>query len=272
MVEREPHQHGSAASWPDGTEPPPTATVRVARRSRQTGWLAVLVAGFIVVMVAKPWAGAARPPGPLVQGSFTLPTATPVLIPGPPAAAEALQLQCGSPLGWRVFTHEGFLGQTLRAWRFVEPAAAASGPLDPGVPIIEVGPTIEALGYCSSWTRDERPPADVAVSAWRIVGSVAADETAVAVRLESLVPDWPTDLGALFSPGAGSIGAVGGSSASGARGGGATPGSGGAGSGGGDGRSGAPDSSWSLGRYVFAVRGDGFERWWAVNISRPGPA
>jgi hypothetical protein len=265
MIEREPNRYESEASGVDGTEPPPTATVRIARGSRRTGWLAALVAGFIVVMVAKPWAGAARPPRPVVQGSLTLPTATRVLIPGPPAAAEALQLQCGSPLGWRVFTREGFLGQTLRAWRFVEPAAAASGPLDPGVPIIQVGPTIEALGYCSSWTRDERPPADVAVSAWRIAGSVAADETAVAVRLESLVPDWPTDLGALFSPGAGSVGAVRGSGSAGA-------GSGGARSGGGDGRSGALVSSWSLGRYVFAVRGDGFERWWAVNISRPGPA
>jgi hypothetical protein len=265
MIEREPHPRDSEASWPDGAESRPTATVRVARSSRQTGWLAALVAGFIVIMVAKPWAGAARPPRPLVQGSFSLPTATPALIPGPPAAAEALQVQCGEPLGWRVFTHEGFLGQTLRAWRFVEPAASASGPLDPGVPIIQVGPTIEALGYCSSWTRDERPPADVAVSAWRIAGSVTADETAVAVRLESLAPEWPTDLGALFSPGAGSVGAVNAS-------GGAGAGSGGVGSGDSDGRGGAPDSSWSLGRYVFAVRGAGFERWWAVNISRPGPA
>ncbi|MEA2607620.1 MAG: hypothetical protein QOI00_2377 [Chloroflexota bacterium] len=252
MIERELDSGGSGSSWPAGTEPPPTATVRIARHGRQTGWLAALLAVFIAIAMAKPWAGGPQPPGPLVQGPFVLPTATPAAVPGPPAAAEALQLQCGEPLGWRVFTHEEFIGRTVRAWRYVEPALAARGPLDPGVPIIQVGPSIEALGYCSSWTRDDRPPADVAVSAWRIDGSDRAGETAVAVPLESLVPEWPTDLGALFSPAAANAPAKGGS---------------GAGA-----RSGAPDASWSLGRYVFAVRADGFERWWAVNISRPGPA
>ena len=251
MIEREPHPHGLEASWPDGTEPPPTTTVRIARRGRQTGLVAAVLAVFVIVAVAKPWAGGPRPPRPLVQGSFALPAATPALIPGSPAAAEALQLQCGSPLGWRVFTREGFLGQTLRAWRFMEPASAATGPLDPGVPVIQVGPTIEALGYCSSWTSAERPPVDVAVSAWRVAGPGRANATVVAVPLESLVPEWPTELGALFSPGAGSPGGSGRS---------------------GGGRSGDPGSAWSLGRYVFAVRGDGFERWWAVNISRPGQA
>jgi hypothetical protein len=269
MIEQEPASPGSGSSWPDGPEPPPTATVRIARRGRQTGWLVALVAVFIVVAIAKPWAGGPQPPRHLVQGSFVLPTATPAAFPGPPAAAEALQLQCGEPLGWRVFTHEEFLGRTVRTWRAVEPALAAWGPLDPGVPIIEVGPLIDALGYCSSWTRADRPPADVAVSAWRIAGSDRAGETAVAVPLESLVPDWPTDLGALFSPAAGSASARAGSATG-------SPGIGSAGSEGagiGSGaRSDAADPSWSLGRYVFAVRADGFERWWAVNISRPGPA
>jgi hypothetical protein len=262
MIERELDSPGSGSPWPDGTEPPPTATVRMARRGRQTGWLVAFLSAFIVIAVAKPWAGGPRPPKPLVQGSFALPTATPVAIPGPPAAALALQLQCGEPLGWRVFTHEEFLGRTVRTWRAVEPALAAWGPLDPGVPIIEVGPMIDALGYCSSWTRADRPPADVAVSAWRIA-SDRAGETAVAVPLESLVPEWPTDLGALFSPAAGNRPARGGSA----------PGSPAIASGDGAGiGSDAADPSWSLGRYVFAVRADGYERWWAVNISRPGPA
>jgi hypothetical protein len=258
MIERQPDPHGLGSARPDGPEPPPTATIRIARRGRQTGWLVALLAMFIVIAVAKPWAGGPRPPRPLVQGSFALPTATTAAIPGPPAAAEALQLQCGEPLGWRVFTHEEFLGRTVRTWRAVEPALAAWGPLDPGVPIIEVGPMIDALGYCSSWTRADRPPADVAVSAWRIA-SDRAGETAVAVPLESLVPEWPTDLGALFSPAAGNAPAKAGSA----------PESAGIGSGA---RTDAADPSWSLGRYVFAVRADGYERWWAVNISRPGPA
>ena len=264
MIERQPDSPGSGSSLPDGPEPPPTATVRLARRGRQTGWLIAVLAVFVVIAVAKPWAGGPRPPRPLVQGSFALPTATPAAFPGPPAAAEALQLQCGEPLGWRVFTHEEFLGRTVRTWRAVEPALAAWGPLDPGVPIIEVGPMIDALGYCSSWTRADRPPADVAVSAWRIAGSDRSGETAVAVPLESLVPEWPTDLGALFSPGAGNGPARGAGVPGGAA-------SGSAGNGG-DAVSGAGDPSWSLGRYVFAVRANGFERWWAVNISRPGPA
>jgi hypothetical protein len=256
MIERELDSPGSGSSWPDGVEPPPTAIVRIARRGRRTGWLITFLAVFFVIAVAKPWAGGPRPPRPLVQGPFALPTTTPAAFPGPPAAAEALQLQCGEPLGWRVFTHEEFLGRMVRTWRAVEPALAAWGPLDPGVPIIEVGPTIEALGYCSSWTRADRPPADVAVSAWRIAGSDRDGETATAVPLESLVPEWPTDLGALFGPGSGNSLARDGS-----------PTGSGSGS-----RNDAPDASWSLGRYVFAVRADGFERWWAVNISRPGPA
>jgi hypothetical protein len=259
MIERELDSPGSESSWADGAEPPPTATVRVARRGRQTSWLAAVLAALVVVAVAKPWGGGvARPAGPLVQGSFVLPSEPAAPFPGPPAAAEALQSQCGEPLGWRVFTHEEFLGRTVRTWRAVEPALAASGPLDPGVPIIQVGPMIEALGYCSSWTRADRPPSGVAVSAWRIAGSERAGQTAVAVPLESLVPEWPTDLGALFSPAAGGAAARGGS--------------GNATGNGGDARSDAPEASWSLGRYVFALRADGFERWWAVNISRPGPA
>jgi len=272
MIERELDSSGSRSSWPDGAEPPPTVTVRIARRGRQTGWLFTIIAVFIVIAVAKPWAGGPRPPRPLVQGSFVLPTPTPAAFPGPPAAAEALQLQCGEPLGWRVFTHEEFLGRTVRTWRAVEPALAAWGPLDPRVPVIQVGPLIDALGYCSSWTRADRPPADVAVSAWRIGGSDRDGETAVAVPLESLVPEWPTDLGALFSPATGNApGRSGSATGSGSPS--ASPSEG-------DSRTGneigsvrdAPDVSWSLGRYVFAVRADGFERWWAVNISRPGPA
>ena len=260
MIERELDPPGSGSSWPDGAEPPRTATVRIPRHARQTSWLITFLAVFVVIAVAKPWAGGPRPPKPLVQGSFALPTTTQAAFPGPPAAAAALQLQCGEPLGWRVFTHEEFLGRTVRAWRAVVPALAAWGPLDPGVPVIQVGPAIDALGYCSSWTREDRPPAGVAVSAWLIAGSDRAGQTAIAVPLESLVPEWPTDLGALFSPAAGNAPAKGGTSS-------ASPTGGGSGA-----RSDARDASWSLGQYVFALRADGFERWWAVNISRPGPA
>lgn len=271
----------------------PIPTVRIGRPSRQPGALAALVAVFLVLAITKPWAGPVRP-NVLVQGSFTIPSSTPATVGVNPIVAE-LQLQCGEPLGWRVFTREGFLDRTIRAWRFVEPVASVSGPLDPAVPVVQVGPTIEALGYCSSWSDGERPPDGAMVSAWRISGPDRPDPTAVLVPLDSLVPEWPIDLGALFGPGtANGAAASARPDPSGDR----RPGPSGGPSGdpgplaspgtgarpsedpgnvgdrhlnwGTQAVAGSP--AWSLGRYVFAVRAPGWERWWAVNISRPGPA
>lgn len=272
MIDDEPNRDAPEPRWPDAGRISPIATVRIGRRGRQPAALVGMVAIFLVLAVAKPWAGPIRSK-PLAQGSFTIPSEAPIAKLGVDPVAEALHIQCGEPLGWRVFTHEGFLGKTVRAWRFVEPAAFVSGPLDPAVPVIQVGPMIEALGYCSPWTDGERPPDGAVVSAWRISSPGRPDSTAVAVRLESLVPAWPIDLGALFSPGAAATPDPSGSSGSIPPAGPSNPAGPPASPSVGDGGiASAGDRPWSIGRYVFAVRAEGWERWWAVNISRPGSA
>lgn len=252
MVDREPNEIPREPVTTERARLVPAATVRIGRRGHQPGVFVAITAAFLVLAIAKPWAGPAQP-RPLVQSSFVLPSAaTPDGATVIDPIAQALEVQCGEPLGWRVFTHEDFLGRTFRTWRSVVPMVSASGPLDPAVPVIQVGPTIEALGYCSPWTDGERPPVGVTVSAWRIAAATTPDPTAQAVPLESIIPEWPIDLGALFSPGTS----------------GATVSA----------RDRAPFAvgtgarSWSIGRYVFAIRAPGWERWWAVNISRPGQA
>lgn len=277
--EREHRADDAAAEAPRVGRPErlrvlPTATVRVGRRARLPGVLVAVTAVFLTLALVKPWAGPARPQL-LVQGSYALPSAAPTAA----GATAELEAQCGEPLGWTVFTRERWNGRMVRAWRAVEPSVAAGGPLDPAVPLIRVGESISALGYCSPWDADARPPGGVSISAWRIVGRDAEHPAVIALTLESVVPGWPVELGALFGPGAGAPDPVSGDPrASGDPGGSGDPRASGAPGGSGDASgSGAPrdpagGATWSLGRYVFALRTRDWERWWAVTVPAPQPA
>lgn len=233
----------------------PAATVRVGRRGRLPEALVALTVVFLVLALAKPWASPPRP-RLLVQEAFALPSAGPAIA----GATAELEAQCGEPLGWTIFTRERWNGQMVRAWRAVEPAKMASGPLDPAVPLIRVGASIAALGYCSPWGDGERAPLQVAISAWHIVGPDAEHPAADPLTLGSVVPGSPIGLGALFGPDTGepvhaSPPATPAATPA------ATPGGVASGA-----------ATWALGRYVFALRTRAWERWWAVNIPPARPA
>jgi hypothetical protein len=206
--------------------------------------LTVAIVAFIVGAMWKPWAP--PPQGrPLVQGP--IPTAATETASGSGDPLGELREECNEPGGWRVYSHEGFLDQDVRVWRSVEPVAIASGPLDPSLPLIQVGPVNEALGYCAPWTGPERPPDGSIVSAWQVLPGTrrlgtAGTEAAVPVRLARVLPTRATVLGALYAGPGGRPGPL-------------------------DGRA----AGWATGRYVFAVRAPGWERWWGVEVSTAGP-
>jgi hypothetical protein len=216
------------------------AAVRIADGGRGPFLLAALILVFIVGAVLKPWAPPARQQG-LIQGATPQPTQVAPSIE--PDALAGLRAQCEEPEGWRVYSRGGFLDLAVRVWRSVVPATAAAGPLDPAMPLIQVGVVNEAVGYCAPWTGAERPPDLSLVSAWRLARDAGGSLAAVAVPLVRVAPDRASVLGALYAGPA-------------------------------DGSSPADGTAtrWPLGRYVFAVRSPAWERWWAVDISTPSTA
>jgi hypothetical protein len=216
------------------------AAVRIADGGRGPFLLAALILVFIVGAVLKPWASPARQQG-LIQGATPQPTQVAPSVE--PDALAGLRAQCEEPEGWRVYSRGGFLDLAVRVWRSVVPATAAAGPLDPAMPLIQVGVVNEAVGYCAPWTGAERPPDLSLVSAWRLARDAGGSLAAVAVPLVRVAPDRASVLGALYAGPA-------------------------------DGSSPADGTAtrWPLGRYVFAVRSPAWERWWAVDISTPSTA
>lgn len=215
------------------------AVVRIAGPGRAPALLSALILVFVVGALLKPWAPATRPQR-LVQGATPQPTEVSSSVE--PDFLAGLRAQCEEPDGWRVYSRGGFLDLAVRVWRSVEPATAAAGPLDPAMPLIQVGVVNEAVGYCAPWTGAERPPDVSLVSAWRLAPDAGGSPAAIAIPLVRVAPDRASVLGALYA------GPVDGS-----------------------GPAGGTARGWPLGRYVFAVRSPAWERWWAVDISAPSP-
>lgn len=232
-----------------------TPTVRIARRDRWPVAWAGLIAVFLVGALLKPWEG------PSLAASSSEPAAPATSAAGPSAGPEVLadlRAHCQDPLGWRVYSRELGIGRQVRTWSSVEPVKRATGPADPAIPVVLLGPVVDALGYCSPWTGSERPPADARPSAWRR-DAAGGGAGLTAIRLRTIAPDHPSILGALFGPLAGQ-----GPGASLAPGPGASDPRSAAGS------DAAPaPTRWPAGRYVFALRAAGWERWWAVQVARP---
>lgn len=221
-----------------------TPTVRIAGRDHWPVAWAGLIGLFLVVALIKPWVG------PAVGAPSFEPVAAGPAAPAPSVAPDllaGLRDHCQEPIGWRVYSRELWIGRPVRTWRSVEPLARASGPADPAIPIVPLGPFVDALGYCSPWTDPERPPDDARVAAWQRADAAGGGEGVTVVPLVSIAPDDPTALGALF--GARAAGSVSGSASSPQ----ATP---------------AP-TGWPAGRYIFVLRATDWERWWAVQVSRP---
>lgn len=216
-----------------------TPTIRLAGRGHGPSIVAVVVAVFLAIAWIKPWpAGAPRaaaiPAGP------TRPPPEPTADP-----LSDLKYHCQEPSGWRVYARERWAGRALRSWRTMEPARAATGPLDPGIPVIPLGATIVNLGYCSPWNTAERPPAGAVVAAWRLTVRTTDPRSgwdAAAIELRATAPTPATVVASLFAPPARELDQDGSSA----------------------------DGIWAAGRWVFTVRGAGYERWWAIDVQLPG--
>jgi hypothetical protein len=243
----------AAAIDPAGTASPAdgrfVAHRRMARHDRRPEVLAVVAALLAAVVIVKPWsepAAAIAPPARTVIAVADRPDPTPE-----PDGLAGLRHDCADPLGWRVYSHEIWTDERVRAWHRLDPVAAASGPLDRDIPVVQIGSGTTALGYCSPWTGSERPPADASVAAWRIVDGAATgdrsgsdDRRATPLALRSIAPAVPTVLGALY----GLIPSHADASET------------------------NDTRGWEPGEVVFAVRGANWQRWWAVNLPVPRTA
>jgi hypothetical protein len=215
-------------------------TVRLSSGGRGTVVLAALIATFLAVAVVKPWGGV-RAPRPL-----PMPTAAPTVAPSIDPLAS-LRRNCDEPPGWRIYSRDHWAGMTVRSWRAFDPASSASGPLDPTIPVVPVVASTDALGYCSPWTAGEKPPNDATVVGWRVVlpgadGTQAGSDvpSAEQIALRPVDPSWATVVGAWYEPPVDRRG-----------------------------RNVAEPMDWPAGRYIFAIRGTGYARWWAVDIELP---
>jgi hypothetical protein len=234
---------------PDGREPEndvedrsddAPVTVRLASAGRGPGVIVGLVAVFLAIALIKPWT---------FGGVSTRPTPRPTAPAAPAPSADplaALRLHCQEPDGWRVYSSEHWAALTVHSWRTLDPAPAADGPLDPRIPIVAVVAEIDGLGYCSPWTTAQRPPADAQVDGWVITDGGNRGGHGVVLTLAEPIPlqpidsSWPTVAGNLYAP---------------------------------------PDNrfdpmivapvDWPGGRYVFAVRAPGYQRWWGVDVEPP---
>lgn len=211
-------------------------TIRLASPGRGPGIATALIAIFVALALVKPWAGPPGAPRPTPHV-----TAPPVAAPSIDPLAE-LRRNCQEPMGWRIYSRERWAKMTVRSWKSFDPAYGASSPLDPEIPILPIGAQIEALGYCSPWTGSERPSADARVTGWQLTSDRGIDDESVAVpiSLEPEDPRWPGVLGALYGPPVNRFDSTV-----------------------------AETLGWPGGRYVFAIRAPGFERWWGVEIEPP---
>jgi hypothetical protein len=223
--------------------------VRVTAVDRNPLAIGVLMGAFLVLAVAKPW-DASGPSAATAPPTSVAPAVVRVVaaVTPEPATVARLREHCQEPLGWRVYTREGRNGRSLRAWYSVEPTTRADGPLDRSIPQVQLGPGIDALGYCSPWSGPERPPGGAVVRAWRLE---AASGQAAVLELDVVAPSQPTILGSLYqvvgdAPGARSAAPRASASSDG------------------------PDvTGWAAGRYVFAIRALTWERWWAIDVAEP---
>jgi hypothetical protein len=223
--------------------PPPAQVVRIGGPDRGPFVLVAAAVLFVAVALIKPWPGGGTP-RPL-PADTPAPTVAPTVDP-----LAAIRLDCQDPPGWRVFSRERWARGVLRSWRTLDPAHAASGPLDPAIPDLPIGPGIVALGYCAIWSGPDRPPDDGVVRVWS-VGPGGGGATQIDLVSASVTLHPP--LGALFAPPIRTT-PVEATAPSGAPSPTAAPGSP------------APSAIWPTGTFVFEVTAGTFQRWWAITI------
>jgi hypothetical protein len=172
----------------------PLGRVPVRGPGRLLEAAAVVVAGFLVLAIVKPWdIGAA--PGPTVPPpTRTLP---PVSV-APEATEDVTPEGLAAPIclgteAWMVATVEtwqlmisGTLEtQRVRVWRSIDPVAIASGPEDGAIPVAAIASMeVDSLGWCAPSSGPQRATGQVDVTMWRL-GSTGP---AVEVPLRRVAP------------------------------------------------------------------------------------
>jgi hypothetical protein len=164
------------------------ATTRVAG-SRSGLRVAVGVAAALILLAAlKPWAPAAG-----AQDGRSLAAATPGTAAGspapPPTTASASPPAANDPEpspapgemtcqveDWQIASLDRLADWTVRTWTPAG-AAAASGPLDPAIPVVRLdSPRVLGLGVCVPDAVAAQSRSDgVVTSIWRIAGHRATD-------------------------------------------------------------------------------------------------
>ncbi|HYU49065.1 MAG TPA: hypothetical protein VEO91_03920 [Candidatus Limnocylindria bacterium] len=222
----------------------PSQLTRIAGPGRGPGVALAAAAVFLVLAILKPWGAI---PGFETTGSRGVggrgqAAASDGAAPSPSPTQDPLvdlERHCPQPSGWRVFAHELWSGGNVRSWKSLTPAREASGPLDPTIPLVPVtSQQVPLLGYCAPWQGPDRPPGIGTISVWRITPD---GQVAVPVRLQRVFPAQATVLGALYAapsvagaPPIRGLGAI---------------------------------ESWPAGVYVFEMTdGEGFQRWWKVEV------
>src|SRR3954452_14679888 len=232
-------------SGPDGRRREPAAkaergpayaaTERIAGRPPIAAWLMVGAISLAVV-VAQPWTELTDEASPTPPSSSRATVAT--LAPAdPPTAVVGVDQPapgCIAGTTWLVASIEQSRGAIIRIWRALEPATAATGPLDGAIPSLHLrSESVRELGWCAPTAGPAAPAvaSSGSIEAWRLVRS-----SAVRVSLGDPRPTAPTDAsGGLYPP--------------------VRP----------------QETGWQDGRYVFHYRnGDAFDRWFAIALeTRP---
>src|SRR6266446_2203309 len=122
-------------------EPQPDSGVRLQQlRHAERPWAievgATIIGVVIVLSALKPWSWGASSAGsrPLLFRP-ALPT-TDEPAPTPDLTADGLAAAfCLGPYSWRTASLETWRTQPVRVWRAFAPAASASGPTDPAIPV-----------------------------------------------------------------------------------------------------------------------------------------
>lgn len=227
---------------PGPSDPPPERPPRAGvfepaaltdDHPRLTRW-ALVVAVALAIVLVKPWdlGDALSTPGD--QGRTAAATRGPSLVPtATPDRAEALvETFCLDRGRWLIASIERWRDQTIRVWRALDPATAASGPEDPAIPVMPVvSEGVLELGWCAPSYGDERPIGHASIATWRISGT-ATHELAL---MRGRPSDAATPFGALYAAPRRPLS--------------------------------SRSATWPEGRYVFRHRtDDGAERWFSIDV------
>jgi hypothetical protein len=212
-------------------------------------WILLIAIG-LAIAVIKPWdamrpedgrsasadAGAAPTMADEVPATAGTRSTDPAASIPPTSAGPLVAAFCLDPASWLVASVEVWRDQTVRVWRSLEPATAATGPDDPTIPVIPiVSEGVQQLGWCAPVVGAERPVGVATMDVWRVTAAGPVPAPMARSRPEGAA----SGFGALYAPPP------------------ARP------------ERAAHLDAWPDGRFIFRHRsGDGRERWFAIELEQ----